>query len=171
MVFLRSVNPSKTWRTILQMPEKVVIADTSCLIALANISAIELLKDLYSKVYITKEIAFEFGEQLPEWIKQHNAENHIYQQLLEIHLDPGEASAIALAIEMDHALLIIDELKGMKEAKKLGLLITGTFGVLLKAKSIGLISELKPLLDKLKANGFRIAPSIENEILRKSNDY
>ena len=50
------------------MPEIVVIADTSCLIALSKIKALELLHSMYKKVIITKEIASEFGEPLPKWI-------------------------------------------------------------------------------------------------------
>jgi predicted nucleic acid-binding protein len=61
-----------------------VIADTSCLIALSKIEAIELLKELYEEVFITEEIAFEFGEKLPEWIKIDNVKNKKYQQLLDL---------------------------------------------------------------------------------------
>jgi predicted nucleic acid-binding protein len=39
------------------------------LIALSKIEGIELLKELYQEVYITEEIALEFGETLPEWIR------------------------------------------------------------------------------------------------------
>lgn len=51
------------------MPEKIVIADTSCLISLINIGAIALLKEMYQKIYITKEVSLEYGEHLPAWIK------------------------------------------------------------------------------------------------------
>jgi predicted nucleic acid-binding protein len=66
------------------MPNITVIADTSCLIALSKIEAIELLKELYEEVFITEEIAFEFGEKLPEWIKIDNVKNKKYQQLLDL---------------------------------------------------------------------------------------
>ena len=102
------------------MPNITVIADTSCLIALSKIEAIELLKELYEEVYITKEIALEFGESLPEWVRIENVKNKKYQQLLDLYLDLGEASAIALALEKVDVLLILDDLKGRKEAEKLG---------------------------------------------------
>lgn len=152
------------------MPNVTVIADTSCLIALSKIEAIELLKELYQEVYITKEIALEFGEILPEWVRIENVKNKKYQQLLDLYLDLGEASAIALALEMVDVLLILDDLKGRKEAEKLGFRITGTLGVLFKAKKIGLITELKSYIEKLKAVGFRLSPKIEESILRKSNE-
>ena len=62
------------------MPNITVIADTSCLIALSKMEAIELLKELYEEVYITKEIALEFGESLPEWVRIENVKNKKYQQ-------------------------------------------------------------------------------------------
>lgn len=152
------------------MPNIIVIADTSCLIALSKIEAIELLKELYEEIYITEEIALEFGESLPEWIRIENVKNKTYQQLLDLYLDLGEASAIALALEKVDVLLILDDLKGRKEAEKLGFKITGTLGILFKAKKVGLIPELKSYIEKLKDVGFRISPKIEEDILRKSNE-
>ena len=152
------------------MPNIIVIADTSCLIALSKIEAIELLKELYEEIYITEEIALEFGESLPEWIRIENVKNKTYQQLLDLYLDLGEASAIALALEKVDVLLILDDLKGRKEAEKLGFKITGTLGILFKAKKVGLIPELKSYIEKLKAVGFRISPKIEEDILSKSNE-
>lgn len=152
------------------MPEIMVIADTSCLIALTNIGEIGLLKDLYGEVYITEEIAREFDEQIPEWIKIENVKNQKYQQLLNLLLDAGEASAIALALENEQTLLILDDLKGRKEADKMGLKSTGTLGLLVKAKSTGLIHEIKPLVERLKAKGFRFSAIIEKEILTRCNE-
>lgn len=152
------------------MPNITVIADTSCLIALSKIEAIELLNELYEEIYITEEIALEFGESLPEWVIVENVKNKKYQQLLDLYLDLGEASAIALALEKIDVLLILDDLKGRKEAEKLGFRITGTLGILFKAKKEGLITELKSYIEKLKAVGFRISPKIEEDILRKSKE-
>lgn len=152
------------------MPNITVIADTSSLIVLSKIEGIELLRKLYQEVYITEEIAFEFGESLPEWIIIESVKNKKYQQLLCLSLDSGEASAIALALEKDEVLLILDDLKGRKEAEKLGFKITGTLGILFKAKKEGLITELKSYIEKLKAVGFRLSSKIEDEILRKSGE-
>ncbi|KAA6301615.1 MAG: hypothetical protein EZS26_002221 [Candidatus Ordinivivax streblomastigis] len=90
--------------------------------------------------------------------------------LLEATLDRGESSAIALSIELGNTLLIIDDLKGRKEAKRLGLKITGTLGLLFSAKQKGLIPALKPYLDKLQAVDFRISPIIVQELLTLSNE-
>ncbi len=152
------------------MHDVVVLADTSCLIALTKIDAIHLLQRLYGQIYITEEIAREFGESLPEWIKIQRVENLGYQQILSSFLDPGEASVLALAFELDNVLLILDDLKGRKEAERLGFRITGTLGVLYKAKETGLINKIKPYIDKLATVGFRLSPNVIDEILKISGE-
>ncbi|MDR2841400.1 MAG: DUF3368 domain-containing protein [Paludibacter sp.] len=152
------------------MPNIAVITDTSCLIALTKTDAIDLLRQLYDEVVITEDILAEFGEPIPEWIKVKSVTNKNYQLLLEGALDRGESSAIALSIELGDVLLIIDDLKGRKEAKRLGLKITGTLGLLFNAKKRGFIPALKPYLDKLQTVDFRISPVIVTELLTLSEE-
>jgi len=85
-------------------------------------------------------------------------------------LDPGEASAIAFALDLENVLLILDDLKGRKEAERLGLTFTGTLGVLFKAKKQGIIKEIKPYIENLKVAGFRISQNVEMEILKRSQE-
>jgi len=152
------------------MREIIVIADTSCLISLTKIEAIHFLKELYAEVYVTEEVAFEFGETLPEWVLIRKVKDRTNQQILSTFLDIGEASAIALAFEFDNVLLVLDDLKGRKEAEKLGFKITGTLGVLFRAKTSGLIKEIKPLIEHLKLAGFRVSSNVVDEILKKSKE-
>ncbi|WP_208394647.1 DUF3368 domain-containing protein [Mucilaginibacter gilvus] len=90
-------------------------------------------------------------------------ENVQFQFSLDI--DPGEASAIALAMEFGPALLIIDDGKGRKVARKLNLEVTGTFGVILKAKEFGIIPAIKPVVEKIRKTNFWYSPEVINEIL------
>jgi len=152
------------------MPETAVITDTSCLIALTKVDALELLAKLYRRIVVTEEIADEYGEPLPSWIEVRPVTNGKYLQLLERILDRGEASALALAITLDDVLLIMDDLKGRKEAKRLGFKITGTLGVLFAAKQKGVIPALRPIINQLLAADFRIAPHIVNELLTLSGE-
>lgn len=87
--------------------------------------------------------------------------------MLAAAVDKGEASAIALALEMTDCLLIIDDLKGRKLARRLGLTITGTLGVLIQAKQNGYISMLKPLLDKAQHTDFRLSEQLVQETLKE----
>lgn len=88
---------------------KVIISDTSCLIILTKIGELDLLRQLYQTVIITPEIQLEYGKQLPDWIKVQQAKDHYKQQLLEMQIDIGEASAIALALETSGNIIILDD--------------------------------------------------------------
>lgn len=152
------------------MPKRVIIADTSCLIALKDIENIQLLNLVYDKITITPEIEKEFGESLPEWIIVEEVNDKKKISLLELELDKGESSAIALAIEKDDSLLIIDEKKGRKVAKKMGLKITGLLGVIVKAKENGLIEKVKPIIEELEKVEFHISKILKEQILNRVNE-
>jgi len=149
---------------------KIVISDTSCLILFHKIGELELLKKVYNSVSTTPEIAQEFAELLPDWIKIEKVKDFKYQEFLETQVDRGEASAIALAKEQDFPLLLLDDLKARKLASKLNLKYTGTLGVIHKAKQIGAIEKVSPIIKKLQATNFRISENIIAELLRKNNE-
>ena len=113
---------------------KIVIADSSCLISLINIGELDLLRKIYAKITITIEIKKEIGEHLPNWIEVSKVNDSQKINLLELELDRGEASAIALALESGNCLLVIDEKKGRRIAKRMGLKIIGTLGIVIQAK-------------------------------------
>lgn len=75
---------------------KTIISDTSCLIILTNIKELDLLHKVYGEIITTQEVVDEFGEALPDWIKIESPTNKLLQQTLELQLDKGELSAIAL---------------------------------------------------------------------------
>ena len=92
---------------------------------------------------------------LPDWVEIHAATDKIHQRILEMQVDKGEASAIALALEIEDSLIILDDYKARKTAEHLGLKITGTIGVIVKAKLNGVISSIKPFLAKINNTNFR----------------
>lgn len=149
---------------------KIIISDTSCLIILTNIGELELLHKLYGKITTTLDIATEYGEPLPEWIEIVNAADKSKQQILEIQIDKGESSAIALALEIPDSIIILDDYKARKIASVLGLTYTGTIGVIVKAKLQGLIPSIKPILTKIKKTDFRLSEDIELEALKQSGE-
>ena len=149
------------------MPDQIVISDTSSLIALTNIGELEVLKKVYGTVTLSPEIAEEYGLELPEWIKVVPVKDQQKLQLLNLELDKGESSGIALALENPNSLLILDERKGREIAKKLGLKIVGILGVLVKAKELGVIEFLKPLLIKLEAADFRMSEKLKAMVLER----
>lgn len=143
----------------------IIVSDTSCLILLDKIDELNLLQKLFGTVVITEIVSQEFGDAIPDWINVEKTVAHSSQLLLQTGLDKGEASSIALALEHPDSLLIIDELKGRKLAKKLGLTITGTLGILAQAKMKGHISSLKLLVEKIKKTNFRLDEQLVRQTL------
>ena len=153
----------------------IVISDTSVITNLIQLNHLMLLKELFGNIIVPQKVFEELGK-LPEqieiiekldWIeiKQISDREH-FDNLLKI-LDPGEAQAIVLAIELKADALLIDEKKGRKIAQEYGITITGLLGVLIDAKSENLVHKVKPILDKLIFElGFRISPKLYQDILK-----
>jgi predicted nucleic acid-binding protein len=144
---------------------KNIIVDTSCLIILTKINELNLLRLLYSKVFVTKEIANEFGSELPDWVAVYPIERNNIKLLFESKIDRGEASAILLALTMPNSTIIMDDLKGRTFAKQFKLNVTGTIGVIIAAKNKNIILSIKPILDKIKETNFYISKEIEDAAL------
>ena len=93
-----------------------------------------------------------------EWIKIEQIQDRKSISYF-LDLDKGEAEAIVLATESEADLILLDESLGRFHAKHAGLRVTGTIGILVKAKKQGLISELKPLILELKEKGVWLSES------------
>jgi predicted nucleic acid-binding protein len=147
---------------------KTIISDTSCFIILTNIGELELLHQVYGKVITTPDIVLEYGGTLPEWVEIASVIDKYKQRLLEMQIDKGESSAIALALEIQDSTIILDDYKARKIAEQLGLSYTGTIGVIIKAKLNGIIPSIKPLLNKIKQTNFRLSVDIELQALKEA---
>jgi predicted nucleic acid-binding protein len=151
------------------MPE-TIISDTSCFIILSNIEELDLLQKVYGQVITTVEVAAEYGAVLPDWVEIKTVNDKYRQKILEMQVDKGEASAIALALETISSTIIIDDYRGRKIAAKLGLTFTGTIGVIIKAKLEGILASIKPILAKIKQTNFRITDEIERQALTEAGE-
>lgn len=147
------------------MNREIIIADTSCLIVLQNIQELSLLQKLFGNIFITEEVKEEFGIYLPEWINVKKVQNEAQKSALSLILDKGEAISIALCLETNDSVLIIDERKGRRIAQELDLEISGTLGVILSAKEKNLVDSIEDVLNKLENAGFWISPNLKTQIL------
>jgi predicted nucleic acid-binding protein len=147
---------------------KTIISDTSCFIILSKIGELDLLKKIYGQIVTTSDIVEEFGETLPDWVIIENVSDKSRQRILELQIDRGESSAIALALEIPKSTLILDDFKARKIAEQLGISFTGTIGVIIKAKLNGIIPSIKPYLEKIKETNFRISAEIELQALKEA---
>ncbi|GHT42305.1 DUF3368 domain-containing protein [Bacteroidia bacterium] len=149
---------------------KTIISDTSCFIILSKIEQLEILQQLFGTIVTTPEIADEFGESLPDWVEIVAVKDKHKQQLFEVQVDRGESSAMALSLEMENSLLIIDDYKARKLAKTLNLDYIGTIGILILAKHKGIINSIKPILEKIKETNFRISAELELQALIEAKE-
>lgn len=157
----------------------IVVSDTSPISNLLQIGEIELLRLTFSRVIIPDAVHHEICEvetsksALSElnWIERLTVSDvALRDRLLEI-VDPGEAEAITLAVELSCDFLLIDEALGRNVAKKLGITITGLLGVLLRAKNDGHIVLVKPYIDRLvNEAGFRLSASLIDDALQQAGE-
>jgi predicted nucleic acid-binding protein len=156
-----------------------IISNTTPIITLLTISKLELLRDIYSKIIIPEGVFQEIEE---------GKNKHFYKDLSRIDwieiksitdkktlkyindLDKGEAEVIVLANEIKADLVIIDEKAGREYAEHFGLKLTGTIGILLKAKQIGLIDKIQPLLTIMRENGIWLNQKFINQVLKIANE-
>ena len=157
----------------------IVISDTSAITNLAAIGQLQLLPQLYNQVTIPEAVYRELVDIAPPvpgtqevqtaaWLKVIQVINYKIVKRLqdEVRLDLGESEAIALTLELDADLLLIDERRGRAEADRLGVKITGLLGILVEAKRKNLIVTVKPLMDALIATSeFRVSSALYKQIL------
>ncbi len=153
----------------------VIVSDTSIITNLIQLDHLSLLEKLYGEIVIPKRVFDELAKipgqavivQNIPWLSiKSTSEQVTYDQLKE-QLDAGESEAIALALELNADLLLIDERRGRSIARQHGILVSGLLGVMIEAKSKGYISRAKPLLDKLILDiGFWISPKLYQDVLK-----
>lgn len=85
-------------------------------------------------------------------------------------LDRGEAEVLALAQELPVDLVILDERLARRHARHLGLPLTGTLGVLLRAKQAQYIPALRPLIAAIREGGIWLSDTLVAEALRLAGE-
>lgn len=156
-----------------------VVSNTSPLSALSIIGRLGLLRAQFGTIRIPNAVWVELSrldhvsgkralEQAHDegWIEVHEAPNKAMIGILGVTLDAGESEAIAMSLEWPADLLIMDESSGRSMARNLKVRITGTLGVLLKAKRDDDIPSLKFEMDRLvKDAGFFVSDRVRNTFL------
>ena len=141
----------------------IVYSNTTPFIALASIGRLDLLPQLFGKIYVAEAVISECAAGgrivVPdlrdlEWIVPVADEQDVSIPVL-FDLDQGEKQTILLAKKNVSDKVIIDERVGRQVAEYLGLNITGTLGVLIKAKDIGLIPSFYDAAMDMQQQGVR----------------
>jgi predicted nucleic acid-binding protein len=155
------------------MPERgqVLVTNTTPLIAIAAATGnLDVLKFLYSRVVVPLEVAEEVragGQQSfgvdafngAEWLDL-QASPVVLQPFLQNSLDRGEASVIQTAMNLGLSLVCIDETAGRRVARLCGLSLTGSIGVLIKAKRLGYEVSVPDALQRMRAQGVWLSEQV-----------
>ena len=145
------------------MVKIAAVVDSACLIGLERIGRLDPLPALLSPIFAPPAVNREFGSQ-PAWMKVERPSDVGMVAALRLLVDPGESEAIVLAYEKGLR-IILDDRKAREVAQRLGVPVAGTVGLLVKAKQEGVIATVRPLLDALDANHFRISDALRAEAL------
>lgn len=156
-----------------------IVSNTTPIISLLKIGKLSILKDLYKSIIIPKEVfnEIENGKNKSYYINLLEIEWIEIKEIKDkkslsyfLDLDKGEAETIILANEINADLVIIDEKLARYHAKHANLKVTGTLGVLLKAKRKGKIKNIKTLLNELKEKGIWLNDKLVERVLKLANE-
>ena len=158
----------------------IVVSNSGPLISLAKINNFVLLRQIFKKILIPEWVYVEvveegkgrFGEKetkdaLGHWIEKVAVGDRLAVQLLLPEIKRGEAESIVLAKERNADVVLLDDKDARDIAEASGLTIKGTIGVLFMAKEMGMIKNLKTVIDTLSDKGFYIDDDTYRRILKR----
>lgn len=161
------------------MPDGPVIANNTPLVALWVLEQLHLLHDLFGEILIPEAVRAEFVATEFELRQQSLTDSPWIKVMQLVHpqharayvgLDIGEAEVLALAEEKNACLVILDERKARRYARRLGVPLTGTLGLLLLAKERNLIPAVNALINVLEQEGLHFGADLVAEALRLAGE-
>lgn len=156
------------------------ISNTSPLVYLHRIQAIEWMAELFDEIWIPTAVVDELKEGRRRGYDVPNPAHHNWLKLvnpktmpiewLALDLGAGELGAMALAFENPNRIVILDDQLARRTAQTAGLNVWGTLRLLLEAKKRGITHQISPLVDKLEDAGMWISSDIRQRILKLANE-
>lgn len=158
----------------------VWVSNTSPLIFLAKIGRLELLRRAAPRILVPSVVLEEIRQQddaaselvgraVRDWLVVQNPDEGT-SRLVGAGIGPGESGALALAIESQATRVILDDLDARRFARRLGLEVVGTAGLLLAARLRGEIPSLGDDLERLRLAGFFISDELQRRILAEAGE-
>ena len=158
-----------------------VIVNSTPLIALCNADLLFVLKKLYGEIIIPQAVFEEVTAKTDsacsqihsnlDWIHVESADENADRSMYKAKLHAGEVEVMILAQDSPKAdLVLIDDNAAKKTAKFLGLKVSGTLGVLLKAKRCNIIDSFTDAIDKIEGKGFYIDDKLREFAIEQANE-
>ncbi len=159
-----------------------VVSNTTPLIGLASIDRLDLLPKIFGEIQIPQavwdELIVKDNKQdkkhlemfTKHWIHITSVQNNLARDVLLDELDLGEAETIVLAQEIGADWILMDEKKGRRKLNQFGMPKIGTVGILLRAKQVGLITDLRNELFHLRNRGFSISQYVVDSVVEEAGE-
>ena len=162
-------------------PERIWIVDTGPLIFLSNLNHLDLLKSGAKTVCVSQAVIDEIQAKPDEaaraidhacqsWLSVREVGNRQAVEILLADFGPGEAETIVLAKELQADRVVMDDLDARRFARRIGLELIGTLGLLLLARLEGKIISLHQEIERLEAVGFRAAAELVERLLLEAGE-
>ena len=156
----------------------MIISNATPLIAFARIAQLHLLNEIVRELVIPPAVYRELEEfpsnqpgvinlEQESWIQTKALESERQVGLLLPSLDRGEAEVIALALEHQPQLVLIDELTGRNVARSLNINVSGSVGILIEAKQQNKIAAVRPLLEQMLQQGIYFSSAFVRAVLEQ----
>jgi uncharacterized protein len=146
----------------------VNVSNSSPLILFQQIGRMDLLEEVLEEIWIPPAVAEEIEPSLgqpPAWIRVTTAPFLATPVEWRVALDRGEREAIALALERSADRVVLDDRQARQEAKRLGLKVVGSVGIVLEAHRLGVIDDVQPDLDAMLEVGFHLSRVVYEQAL------
>ena len=158
-----------------------IVINTGPIIALiAATEDLSILNLFYKKVYVTYEVVNEIlkGGVGNFGINEFKEASFLDKQtkplnispILKNTLDIGEASVIQFALDNKIQTVCIDEIPGRRIAKLNDLSLTGSIGILIKAKNNGYIKSIRDAINKMKSKGVYLSENVIEFALKQPKE-
>lgn len=158
-----------------------VVVNTTPLIALSHVGQLSLLKKLYGEISIpeavygevsvkTESVCKKAVDSSLDWIRVEKIKNQMAKDMYKTQLHDGEVEVMILSKEIMADVVIIDDANAKKYAKYLKLPVTGTLGVLIRAKQEGYIDKLEPVLRQMVEKGIYLSQELIEFCLKQAEE-
>lgn len=158
-----------------------LVINTGPLLALtAGYGDLSLLEKVYRRVLVPFEVCQEIGmggttafgvtEFSNSKFLEKQSKPLVIVEFLKNSLDLGEASVIQLALNEKIHTVCIDEAVGRRVARLNGLDLTGSIGVLIRARKNGLDFSMREAINRMQSNGIYLSQKVIAFALQQSNE-
>lgn len=144
----------------------VFVSDTGPIIALAQIDLLDVVPHLFGRIVIPPAVRRELITVAPpSWLEETGWQRRIDPRVAAATLDPGESEVLTLALDIGADGVLIDDLPARLLAERMGLVVIGTLGVLVRAHDGGMVTGIRPYLDDLRSHNFFMTEHLYRRLL------